>query len=170
MLTLLRIPAEFWKQLVWFPAGGTREARYALCQFLCIPSLILPENPFSRASSVREKCKKREKTVCFSREKFFECLKRYTFMDFDGKTRLKWKLPLRSRAVKYAFNAFSRYSQFITWNMYSIHFSRYIWFITWKMYSIHFSRYIRFITWKMYWIAKPFVLPLQIFGNVYFPL
>ena len=58
---------------------------------------------------------------------------------------------------------FSRYIQFITWNMYSMHFSRYIQFITWNMYSIHFSRYIRFITWNMYWIAKPFVLPLQIF-------
>ena len=47
--------------------------------------------------------------------------------------------------------------------MYSIHFSRYIQFITWNMCSIHFSRYIRFIMWNMYWIAKPFVLPLQIF-------
>ena len=106
-----------------------------------------------------------EKTICFSREKCFECLKRYTFLDFDGKTRVKWKLPLRSRAVKYAFNAFSRYSQFITWNMYSMHFSRYIQFITWNMHSIHFSRYIRFITWNMYWMKKPFVFPEKNVSN-----
>ena len=33
--------------------------------------------------------KKSEKTICFSREKFFECLKRYTFLAAVYKTAAK---------------------------------------------------------------------------------
>ena len=45
-----------------------------------------------------------EKTICFSREKFFECLKRYTFLDFDGKTAAK-TFQQRIRAVGFTYSS-----------------------------------------------------------------
>ena len=55
---LMEKPNDFSKQRSRFSAGG-EFYHFTLCVwFLCIPSLNLPETPFSRASSAREKNKK----------------------------------------------------------------------------------------------------------------
>ena len=48
------------------------------------------------------------------------------------------------------------------WHLYlTIHFSRYVQFITWNMYGPKFKSVLIYIR-----IAKPFVLPLQIFATI----